>query len=131
LCHEVKPQLYIIAGPNGAGKTTFAGKYLSQFTSSREFVNADDIARRLSPANPEAAAIRAGREMLERIDQLANQKVSFSIETTLSGRSYVPWLRKLKEQGYEIHLVFLWLPDVELSITRVADRVGKRRPSYS
>lgn len=122
---EVGPQLYIIAGPNGAGKTTFAGKFLPQFTASREFVNADEIAKRLSPANPEAAAIRAGREMLERIKTLAEKRLDFSIETTLSGKSYVPWLKSLWSKDYEIHLYFLWLPDVQMSINRVADRVRK------
>lgn len=120
----MKPQLYIIAGPNGAGKTTFANAYLPRFTKSREFVNADNIAQKLSPGNPEAAAIRAGREMLERIKTLANERADFSIETTPSGKSYVPWLRELKAGGYEIHLFFLWLPDVRMSINRVADRVS-------
>jgi len=121
----VKPQLYIIAGPNGAGKTTFAGHFLPHYTQSREFVNADNIALHLSPSNPEAAAFRAGREMLNQINDLAERKVDFSIETTLAGKSYVPWLRTLKTLGYEIHLYFLWLPDVQMSIDRVADRVRK------
>jgi predicted ABC-type ATPase len=121
----VNPQLYIIAGPNGAGKTTFAGLFLPLYTQSREFVNADNIARRLSPENPEKAAFRAGREMLERINLLTEQRADFSLETTLSGKSYVAFLRKLKTHGYEIHLYFLWLPDVQISINRVADRVRK------
>ncbi|HZV34297.1 MAG TPA: zeta toxin family protein [Verrucomicrobiae bacterium] len=123
--NELKPQLYIIAGPNGAGKTTFANAYLPRFTKSREFVNADEIAQKLSPANPEAVAIRAGREMLERIRQLASERADFAIETTLSGKSYVSWLQKLKASGYEINLFFLWLPDVQMCIDRVADRVRK------
>lgn len=119
----MKPQLYIIAGPNGAGKTTFAGEFLPRFTQSCEFVNADVIAQKLLPANPEAAAIPAAREMLERIKSLAAKRVDFSIETTLSGKSYVPWLKNLSTHGYEVHLFFLWLPDVQMSINRVAARV--------
>ncbi|HWF19424.1 MAG TPA: zeta toxin family protein, partial [Verrucomicrobiae bacterium] len=119
------PQLYIIAGPNGAGKTSFAKSYLPQYTNSREFVNADELAQKISPQNPEAAAIRAGREMLTRIKWLAAERADFSIETTLSGKSYVPWLRELKDGGYEIHLFFLWLPDVQMCLDRVADRVRK------
>jgi len=119
----VSPQLYIIAGPNGSGKTTFASRFLPLFTQSNEFVNADVIAQRLSPKHPEAAAIRAGREMLERIETLASQKIDFAIETTLSGKAYIPWLTDLKSHGYEIQLFFLWLPDVQLSLKRVADRV--------
>ncbi len=122
---ENKPTLYIIAGPNGAGKTTFADGVLPSCTKSREFVNADIIAQRLSPRSPEAVAFRAGREMLERIKALGEQKVDFSIETTLSGKTYVSWLRELKAKGYTIHLFFIWLPDVQMSIRRVADRVRK------
>lgn len=70
-------------------------------------------------------ALRAGREMLERINVLASQRINFAIETTLSGKSYFPWLQGLKADGYEIHLYFLWLPDVQMSIARVADRVRK------
>jgi predicted ABC-type ATPase len=123
--YAVNPKLFIIAGPNGAGKTTFAGQFLPRCTSSREFLNADEIARRISPSNPEAAAFPAGREMLERISALASQRADFAIETTLSGKSYAPLLRKLKASGYEIHLCFLWLPDVQMAIERVADRVRK------
>jgi predicted ABC-type ATPase len=121
----VKPNLYIIAGPNGAGKTTFAGKFLPRYTQSCEFVNADEIAQRLCPTSPESVAFQAGREMLRRIDALAEQRVDFSIETTLSGKSYVPWLRRLRNSGYAVHLYFLWLPEVLMSIERVADRVRK------
>jgi len=121
----LNPKLYIIAGPNGAGKTTFARKFLPTCTTSREFVNADIIAQRLSPSNPEAVALRAGREMLERINVLAAQRVDFAIETTLSGKTYLPWLRNIKASGYELHLYFLWLPNVQMSIMRVTDRVRK------
>ena len=121
----MNPKLYIIAGPNGAGKTTFAGTFLPRETTSREFVNADEIALRISPSRPEAAAFQAGREMLERIKALADQRTDFAIETTLSGKSYALLLRKLKASGYEIHLFFLWLPDVQMAIDRVADRVRK------
>jgi predicted ABC-type ATPase len=122
---SLNPKLYIIAGPNGAGKTTFARRFLPGYTKSREFVNADEIALRISPANPEGAALKAGREMLERINSLGEQRVDFCIETTLSGRSYVPILKNFKAVGYEIHLFFLWLPDVQMAINRVADRVRK------
>ena len=72
------PQLHIIAGPNGAGKTTFAREFLSQHTKSQEFVNADIIAARLSPNAPEMAAFQAGREMLARIEVLAEKRVPIS-----------------------------------------------------
>ena len=119
------PNLYIIAGPNGAGKTTFAGKFLPQFADCREFVNADVIAQQLSPGAPEASALRAGRLLLERIRVLAKQQQDFSFETTLSGTSYVAFLRDLKAQGYVISLYFLWIPTVEMALQRIADRVQR------
>ncbi len=61
--------------------------------------------------------------MLARIKTLAEHHLDFALETTLAGKSYVPWLRKLKTSGYQIHMYFLWLPDVQICINRVADRV--------
>ena len=117
--------LYIIAGPNGAGKTTFAKKFLPYYAQCREFVNADLIAGGLSPFAPETAAIRAGRVLLEQIRTLASKRSDFGFETTLSGVTYVSLLRKLKNQGYKIHLFFLWIPTVEVTLARIADRVRR------
>lgn len=117
------PTLYIIAGPNGAGKTTFARQFLSTKTPPPEFINADSIAQGLSPYNPEAAAMAAGRLMITRLRELAAQRETFAFETTLSGRAYRPLLTEMKARGYQIELDFLWLPYPEQSITRVAKRV--------
>lgn len=126
---KAAPELFVIAGPNGAGKTTFAREFLPRFAKCREFVNADLIAGGLSPFSPGAAAIEAGRIMLRKINRLATQRHSFAFETTLSGRGYMALFRRLKDAGYRIHLVFLWLPRVELAIERVGDRV--RRGGHS
>lgn len=115
--------VHIIAGPNGSGKTTFAKKYLPKFAKCKEFVNADLLAAGLSPFSPETAAIKAGRLMLERIDQLQRKRVEFAFETTLSGRTYVNLIESLKESGYQINLYFLWMPSFEACAARVADRV--------
>ena len=120
-----EPQLYIIAGPNGAGKTTFAEEFLPNFADCLEFVNADMIAKGLSPFAPERAAWRAGRLMLEHIAELLQRRVDFAFETTLSGRNYVKTLREARSLGYSTHLFFLWVPSVDLSIARVADRVQR------
>jgi len=89
-----------------------------------EFVNPDLIAKGLSPFSPERAAARAGRLVLERIRELSAVGSDFAMETTLSGLSYQPLLRRLKERGgYELHMFFLWLPTLELSLDRIADRV--------
>ena len=119
------PCLYIVAGPNGAGKTTFARTFLPEYAHCKEFVNADLIASGLSPFPPEAAALRAGRLLLEQIRFLADRQSDFGFETTLSGVTYVSLFRKLKTRGYRIHLFFLWIPTVEMALGRIADRVSR------
>ena len=118
-----RPNLYIIAGPNGAGKTTFARKFLPDYAKCLEFVNVDLIASGLAPFDPERAALKAGRIMLEQIHSLAERGVEFGFETTLSGRTYVKLLREMKKRGYLIHIFFLWINDVELALERIRLRV--------
>ena len=117
------PNIYIIAGPNGAGKTTFAEEFLPHYAECRTFVNADTIARGLAAFSPDAAALKAGRLLLEQIKAYAAKRIDFAFETTLSGVTYFSRLRDLKKQGYAIHLFFLWIPDVRLSLARVAYRL--------
>jgi predicted ABC-type ATPase len=117
--------LYIIGGPNGAGKTTASYSVLPKILYCKEFVNADEIARGLSPFNPESVAIEAGRLMLSRIAELLGRNESFSIETTLSTRSYFRLIEKAHQQGYEVTLLFFWLKSPEQAIERVAERVSK------
>lgn len=119
------PNLYIIAGPNGAGKTTAAYTLLPEVMKTKEFVNADEIARGLSPFNVEAVAFEAGRIMLGRIDYLMNQEVDFAIETTLSTRSYVQTIRRAQQIGYTVSLYYFWIPSADVSKERVALRVAK------
>ena len=120
---NAKPNLYIIAGPNGAGKTTFARKFLPDYAKCLEFVNVDLIANGISPFDPERAALRAGRIMLEQIHSLAQRRLDFGFETTLSGKAYIKLLQKMKKGGYLIHLFFLWINDVELALERIRLRV--------
>ncbi len=120
---ETHPSIVVLAGPNGAGKTTAAPFLLRDALSVREYVNADPIAQGLSAFGPESVAVAAGRLMLARIDELAQQRVSFGFETTLASRSFAPWLRARLDEGYSVHLVFLWLASPELAIARVRRRV--------
>ncbi len=120
---EVRPQLRIIAGPNGSGKTTFVRKFLPRFVHVPHFVNADMIAAGLSPFAPEQAALKAGRLVLEEIRRLAGARAHFAFETTLSGRTYEAMLRQYRDEGYKVYLYFLWLPEVEMNLSRVAKRV--------
>lgn len=122
---KTAPELFVIAGPNGAGKTTFARTFLPRFAKCREFVNADLIAGGLSPFAPGTAAIEAGRIMLGKIGELSAQRHTFAFETTLSGRGYLALFKRLKAAGYKIHVIFLWLPRVELAIRRVKERVHR------
>lgn len=116
--------LYIIAGCNGAGKTTASNTILPKSLLVKEFVNADEIAKGLSPFNSEGVAIEAGRLMLKRIDELLTLGESFSIETTLATKSYINLVRRAHDAGYIVHVLFFWLDSVELARKRVADRVA-------
>jgi len=116
-------KLYVIAGCNGAGKTTASYTILPEILDCKEFVNADEIARGLSPFQPERAGIQAGRLMLTRIKSLLESGENFAFETTLSTKSYVNFLKVAKDKGYQITLLFFWLNSVDLAISRVKTRV--------
>ena len=120
---DSKKQLYIISGCNGAGKTTASYTVLPDVLECKEFVNADEIARGLSPFNPESMAIEAGRLMLQRINELLKNQQNFSIETTLATRSYTRLVHRAQEQGYKVNLIYFWLSSPDLAIQRVAQRV--------
>lgn len=117
--------LYIISGCNGAGKTTASYTVLPEVLHCKEFVNADEIARGLSPFNPESVAIEAGRLMLQRIEDLLVKDESFSIETTLATKSYINLVRRAQVKGYTVRLLFFWLNSPELALQRIAERVAK------
>ncbi len=117
--------LYIIAGCNGAGKTTASMTILPKSLLVKEFVNADEIAKGLSPFNPEGVAIEAGRLMLERIKYLLGKEESFSIETTLATRSYINLVKNAHKRGYIVNIIYFWLESPELAVNRVAERVSK------
>ncbi len=119
------PNLYIIAGCNGAGKTTTSFTVLPEILNCKEFVNADEIARGLSPFQPETVSFQAGRIMLARIQELLNGKNDFGFETTLATRSYVDLIKQAKRQGYTIIHIYFWLESVELAKARVKARVEK------
>jgi predicted ABC-type ATPase len=120
---EERPHVVILAGPNGAGKSTAANLLLAGALGVQEFVNADVIAKGLSAFQPEQVALQAGRIMLDRLRELADQRVHFAFETTLASRSFAPWISDLRQTGYDFILVFLWLPTEEMAVDRVRTRV--------
>lgn len=115
--------LYIIAGCNGAGKTTASFTILPDIIECKEFVNADEIAKGLSPFQPEKVSFEAGRIMLKRISELLKENESFAFETTLSTKSYRNKVLYAKNKGYTVTLLFFWLNNVELAKERVKTRV--------
>ncbi|WP_461534332.1 zeta toxin family protein [Sinomicrobium sp.] len=115
--------LYIIAGCNGAGKTTASYTILPEIIKCKEFVNADEIAKGLSPFQPEKVAFEAGRIMINRINELLEDNKSFAFEATLSTKSYKSKILKAKKQGYTITLLFFWLNNIKLAKERVKIRV--------
>jgi predicted ABC-type ATPase len=117
--------LFIIAGCNGAGKTTAAFTILPEIINCKEFVNADEIAKGLSPFQPEKVAFESGRIMLNRIDELLKENESFAFETTLATRSYKNKIKTAREKGFTITLLFFWLQNVELAKERVKIRVSE------
>ena len=119
------PNLYIISGCNGAGKTTASYTILPEMLQCKEFVNADEIAKGLSPFQPETVSFHAGRIMLTRINELLEQAVDFAIETTLTTLSYKKTIELAKTKGYSVTLLFFWLDDVNLAIERVKTRVSE------
>lgn len=116
-------RLYVIAGCNGAGKTTASYTILPEILECEEFVNADEIARGLSPFQPEKTGIQAGRLMLERIKSLIGRGQDFAFETTLSTKSYKNLIQDAKNDNYSATLIFFWLSSQELAVKRVETRV--------
>src|SRR5437879_465876 len=122
---KLSPVAIALGGINGAGKTTSSRSLLANTLKVMTFVNADVIAQGLSGFNPDAVALRAGRIMLEQLDELTAQRANFAFETTLAGKTYASWLNSLRESAYKVHLFYFWLAKVEMAIDRVATRVRK------
>ena len=118
-------QLYIIAGCNGAGKTTASFTILPEVLDCKEFINADEIAKGLSPFQPESVAVQAGRIMLARMDELLQKGETFAFETTLATKSYKQKIEWAQANGYEVTLLFFWLDSPNIAKERVAQRVAE------
>jgi predicted ABC-type ATPase len=117
------PKLYIIAGPNGAGKTTFAKEFLPKYAHCPNFINADLIASGLAPFSPTKVRIKAGKLLLEQINQFLKEKADFAFESTLSGRAYISLFKTARDKGYSITIFYLSVPSDKLACDRVKQRV--------
>lgn len=118
------PQVVVIGGPNGAGKSSVAARLLPDLFGLAEFVNADTIATGLAGYAPERVAFAAGRIMLARLHELAEMRADFAFETTMSSRTFIPWLRSLKQSGYVVHMIFVWVQTAALAKSRVRQRIA-------
>src|SRR5260221_10243458 len=117
------PTIYLIAGCNGAGKTTFAKEFLPKEVHCVRFLNADEIARGLSPLEPRAGAVKAARLLLQELQELLRRNETFALETTLSGKGYIRLLGRARRLGYEVELHYLWLSSPAQAIARMRQRV--------
>lgn len=123
--HEPQPQFWIVAGPNGVGKTTYAFRHIKAVSGSTRFVNLDEIARGLSPLDPSAEQQRAARVALEMTRYLIAERRSFSIETTMSGKTHLRTVAAARAQGFQINLLFFLVASPEVSLSRIARRVSE------
>jgi len=122
---QTTPTLYVIAGCNGSGKTTFAKVFLPREVKCLRFLNADEIARGISPLAPQQGVIKAGRILLEEISTHLALRETFSIETTLSGKTYITLFHHALVLGYEIEIHYLRLENPQQAIARVQQRVAQ------
>ena len=123
--NPAEKKIVFIAGPNGAGKTTTARLLLPTFFRANEFVNADEIAKGLSPFNPQSVNFTAGKIMLQRIATLMGEGRSLGIETTLSAQRHKELILEAKSKGYSVGIIFLYLNSVSLAKKRVQNRVSQ------
>jgi predicted ABC-type ATPase len=119
----LKKSAYIIAGPNGSGKTTFAREFVRDI--QLPFLNADEIALKLSPSQIKKARIRAGKIFLNQIGEYITKRKSFIVETTLSGRYFIDIITKLKKTGYRIEIIYIFIESINEAIRRIDIRVKK------
>ena len=114
------PEVILLAATNGSGKSTASKTLLSGIN---HYLNADEIAKGLTADGVLNPDITAGRILLRRWEELKNDREDFAVETTLATRAFAPRLRKMQQNGYRVAIVFLWIPDAELAIRRVSERV--------
>ncbi len=117
--------VFIIGGPNGAGKSTVAKRVLSETLGLAEFVNADAIAAGLAGFDLSRVEFAAGRLMIQRLHELANGQASFAFESTLSSRTFAPWLQRLVAAGWRVQIAYVWVRKPEISVRRVRLRVSR------
>jgi predicted ABC-type ATPase len=122
---EAAPTLWLIAGPDGVGKTTYAFRHIRAVSGTTRFVNLDEIASGLSPLEPGAEARRAARVALDLMHAMIDEKRSFSIETTLAGRTHLQTVERAKRAGFAVTLLFFIVRSPDICLARIARRVSE------
>jgi predicted ABC-type ATPase len=120
--HKIHPKLIIFAGANGSGKTTLANIFLP-YAKIKQFINADEIARGISPLHPETRKVMAGKLVLKLIHEMIAKGESFAIESTLSGNTLASILKTAKKHEYHIDMFYMYTTDVEINLKRIKNRV--------
>ncbi len=123
-----RPAIWLVAGPDGVGKTTYAFRHIRAVSGSVRFVNLDEIARGLSPMDPDAERADAARLALRRIDALVagnGSRTDFTIETTLAGLTYMRRLRDARARGWLVHLLYFAVADPDMALARIARPVSE------
>jgi len=117
------PILTVFAGPNGSGKSSVLAR--ADFEGRENLLEADAIAMRINPKNPQQAAIAAGREMLRRTSEYIRRRKSFAIETTLAGGWTMAAIQAAVAEGFSVRLMYICLDNPETSVQRVRERVAR------
>jgi len=121
----VAPTLWIIGGPDGVGKTTYALAHLRRVAGTIHLVNADELARGVSPLDPAAAGLDAARLVFQRARHHMARAETFAIESTLSGRTHLRLIAEARAAGFVVALLYFWVPDREVTLARIARRVAE------
>jgi predicted ABC-type ATPase len=128
---QTPPTLWLVAGPNGVGKTTYAFRHIRQVAGSARFINLDEIARGLSPLDPDAGRLEASRIALRLIESLLadaggrTPPAAFTIETTLAGVAHHRTVARARARGWRVALLYFAVRDVETCLARIARRVAE------
>ena len=121
----MRPILWLVAGPEGVGKTTYAFRHSRAVSGASEFVNLDEIARGLSPLDVEAGRLPASRVAIARIRELFQARRTFSLETTLAGRTHLRTIDRARRAGFDVVILYFAVGHVETCLTRIARRVSE------
>lgn len=117
-------RLDLVVGPNGSGKSTFVRLTLTRaLPPGAVFVNADEIAQRRWPDDPEGHAYDAAQVAADTRAALIRARQPFIAETVFSHPSKLDLIDAAHAAAYTVFLHVLLVPE-ELAVARVEHRVN-------